>query len=146
MKRILLNLATLLAVSILPMLALTGTASAACAPDTSSKGQVEQSINISGGDCSGSGVTRIAAAAVEILSFVAGIAGIIMVILGGFKYITSGGESGKVANAKNTLMYALIGLIVAALAQLMVHYVINTANGVDECPGHSYARSDPRCV
>jgi hypothetical protein len=52
-----------------------------------------------------------------------------MIIIGGLKYITSGGESSNVSGAKNTIIYAIVGLIVVALAQFIVHFVLaNTAN------------------
>jgi len=47
-----------------------------------------------------------------------------MVVMGGFKYITSGGDGQKAAGAKNTLVYAVIGLVIAALAQVLVQFVI----------------------
>jgi len=53
---------------------------------------------------------------------------VIMIIVGGFRYITSGGESGNVSGAKNTLIYAIVGLVIVALAQIIVHYVLNTAS------------------
>jgi hypothetical protein len=51
-----------------------------------------------------------------------------MVIYGGFKYITSGGDSGKVTSAKNTIVYAAIGLVVVALAQFIVKFVLGKAS------------------
>jgi hypothetical protein len=51
-----------------------------------------------------------------------------MIIIAGFKYITSGGDTNKVASAKSTLTYAIIGIVVVALAQLIVHFVIKTAD------------------
>jgi hypothetical protein len=51
---------------------------------------------------------------------------VIMIIYGGFRYITSGGDSNRVGSAKNTLIYAIIGLIIVALAQLIVHFVLST--------------------
>ncbi len=66
---------------------------------------------------------------VNIFSVIVGIVAVIFVIYGGFRYITSGGDSGSVGNAKNTLIYALVGLVIVALAQLIVHYVLNTAAG-----------------
>ena len=47
-----------------------------------------------------------------------------MIIVGGIKYITSGGDSGNISGAKNTIIYAVIGLIIVALAQMLVHYVL----------------------
>lgn len=64
---------------------------------------------------------------VSVLSFIVGVAAVIMIIVGGFKYITSGGDSSSTASAKNTILYALVGLIVAVLAQVLVRFVINQA-------------------
>lgn len=69
-------------------------------------------------------VTQIAQDVINIFSWVVGIISVIMVIVGGFQYITSGGDSGKVTTAKNTIMYALIGIIIVALSQVMVKFVL----------------------
>lgn len=66
---------------------------------------------------------------VNILSLVIGIIAVFMVIIGGFSYITSGGNDQKVATAKNTILYAVIGLIIVAFAQLIVRFTISAANG-----------------
>jgi len=76
------------------------------------------------------GIGSIAAEAVNILSVVVGVVAVIMLIYGGFRYITSGGESGNVSNAKNTLIYAVVGLVIVALAQVIVHWVLNTSTGI----------------
>ena len=72
-------------------------------------------------------LSGIASKIVNIFSIIVGIVAVLMIIYGGFKYITSGGDSGNVSGAKNTLIYAIIGLIIVALAQIIVHFVINTA-------------------
>ena len=64
---------------------------------------------------------------VRILSVVVGIIAVIMIIVGGFHYITSGGDSNKVSTAKNTIIYAIIGLVIAVLAQVIVGFVIDQA-------------------
>ena len=61
---------------------------------------------------------------INIFSVIVGIVAVIMVIIGGFKFITSGGDSGKVTSARNTIIYAIIGLIIVALAQIIVKYVL----------------------
>lgn len=63
---------------------------------------------------------------VNILSVIIGIIAVIMIIFGGFRYITSGGAQDKVAGAKNTILYALIGLIIVALAQIIVRFVLSS--------------------
>ncbi len=80
-----------------------------------------------GGDPS-AGLAPLAEKIVNFFTIVVGAIAIIMVIFGGFRYITSGGDSGKVGSAKNTLIYAVVGLIIVALAQILVHFVINTAS------------------
>lgn len=78
------------------------------------------------GDGAGS-ITALAKKVVNIFSLIVGVVAVIFVIYGGFRYITSGGDSGNVGNAKNTLIYALVGLVIVALAQLIVRYVLTTA-------------------
>jgi hypothetical protein len=99
-----------------------------CADTSSSKGQVLLGAGeTSAGSCSGAGVSNIVGSVVSILSIVVGVAAVIMIILSGFRYITSGGDSNKVASAKSSLIYALVGLAVAALAQVIVHDVLHSA-------------------
>lgn len=97
-----------------------------------SKGAACQTLNNlngqSGGCGDSSGVTGIFHAVVSILSIVVGVASVIMVIVGGFKFITSSGDSQKAASARSTIVYALIGVAVAALAQVLVHFVLFQTN------------------
>lgn len=79
-------------------------------------------------DC-GTAAASLSNTVVTILSIVVGIVAVFMVVLAGFKYITSAGDSNKTASAKATLVYAIIGLVVVALAQIIVHFTINTAVG-----------------
>ena len=74
------------------------------------------------------GIKDLAKKVTNWFSIIVGAIAIIMIIYGGFRYITSGGDSGKVGNAKNTLIYAIIGLIIVALAQLIVRFVITQAD------------------
>jgi len=62
---------------------------------------------------------------VNILLFVIGAVSVIMIVIGGFKYVLSNGESAAVTSAKNTIFYAVIGLVVAALAYAIVQWVIS---------------------
>lgn len=54
-----------------------------------------------------------------------GITAVIAIIVGGFKFITANGDSGAVQSAKNIILYAVIGLIVALLAWAIVSFVVN---------------------
>jgi hypothetical protein len=112
-----------------------------------SKDQVLIGTAATGGDCDGSGVNNILSTVVSILSIVVGVAAIIMIIASGLKYVTSGGDSGKVASAKNTLIYALIGIAVAALAQFLVHFVLAQSSKatLPTCGAHQTPAKD-NCV
>ncbi len=70
-------------------------------------------------------VNEIITTVINIFSLVVGVVSVIMIIIGGLKYITSGGDSGNVSGAKNTILYAIIGLVIVALAQVIVRFVLN---------------------
>ena len=61
---------------------------------------------------------------VDILSIVGGIVTVIIIIVAGFKYITSGGDSAATASAKKTIIYGLVGLLVIILARSIVAFVL----------------------
>lgn len=61
----------------------------------------------------------------NIIALVTGIVAILFVLFGGFKYLTSSGESGKVQEAKNTIIYALVGLVVIVMARSIILFVLN---------------------
>ena len=63
---------------------------------------------------------------VNIMLFAVGILAVIMIIWGGIRYVLSGGDSGAVSSAKKTILYAVVGLIVAILAYAIVNFVITT--------------------
>ena len=60
--------------------------------------------------------------------FVGGIVAAVFIVVGGFNYMTSAGDASKVAKAKNTIIYALIGLVVCVLAFAIVNWAIGTLN------------------
>lgn len=70
-------------------------------------------------------VNNIITTVINIFSLVVGVVSVIMIIIGGLKYITSGGDSGNVSGAKNTILYAIIGLVVVALSQVIVRFVLS---------------------
>jgi hypothetical protein len=69
-------------------------------------------------------INSVITAVVNILSITIGVVSVIMIMVGGFKYVTSGGDSNSVSSAKNTIIYAIIGIVVAALAQALVNFVL----------------------
>lgn len=64
--------------------------------------------------------------------YAVGIISVIMLIWGGLKYVISGGDSKKVTDAKNTIIYAIIGLIIAILSFAIINFVISTVGTVTE--------------
>jgi hypothetical protein len=63
------------------------------------------------------------------LLFVVGALAVIMVIWGGLRYATSAGNAASVTAAKNTILYALVGLIIAFLAFAVVNWVLGALTG-----------------
>ncbi len=72
-------------------------------------------------------VDQIVTQIINIMSLVVAVVAVIMIIIGGLRYITSGGDTGNVTGAKNTILYAVVGLIVVALSQVIVRFVVDRA-------------------
>lgn len=68
---------------------------------------------------------------INTLLFAVGVLSVIMLIFGGLRYVISRGESKAVEAAKNTVLYAIVGLIVSILSYAIVNFVVNsfTTNG-----------------
>lgn len=62
---------------------------------------------------------------INVLLFVVGALSVVMIIVSGIFYVTSTGDAGRVAKAKNTLMYSIVGLVVSFLAYAIVNWVID---------------------
>ena len=58
--------------------------------------------------------------------YIVGVVAVIMLIIGGIRYVISGGDSKKVTDAKNTVLYAIIGLVIAVFAYAIVNFVITS--------------------
>jgi len=74
------------------------------------------------------GAGSIFTTVVNIMLFIIGALSVIMLIYGGIRYTTSAGDSGAVTSAKNTIMYAIIGLVVAFLAFAVVNWVLGSVS------------------
>lgn len=66
---------------------------------------------------------KIILAITDIALFLAGFLAVIMIIWGGFQFIFANGEPGTIANARKTILNAIIGLIIAILASQIVRFV-----------------------
>ena len=63
---------------------------------------------------------------VDILLFVLGAVCVVMIVIGGIKYATSQGDQTAVQNAKNTILYSIVGIVVALLAYAAVNFVLTS--------------------
>lgn len=67
--------------------------------------------------------------------YIVGIVAVIMLIIGGIKYVVSGGDAKKVTDAKNTVLYAIIGLVICFFAFAIVNFVILSLPSDQETTG-----------
>lgn len=74
-------------------------------------------------------IKKVLTTVINLFSLVVGFTAVLMIIVGGFKYITAGGDTGNVTAAKNTILYAVIGLVIVALAQFIVRFVLGRVTG-----------------
>jgi multisubunit Na+/H+ antiporter MnhB subunit len=58
--------------------------------------------------------------------FILGAIAVIMIVIGGIRYTTSNGDSGSIKSAKDTILYAVVGLVVAMLAYAIVNFVVQS--------------------
>ena len=70
------------------------------------------------------GIQNLLKLVINVFSVIVGFIAVVMIIYGGVKYITSGGDSNNISSAKNTIVYAIIGLVIVAIAQVIVHFVL----------------------
>ena len=61
---------------------------------------------------------------VRFIALIAGIAAVIVIIIGSIRFITSSGDSNSVSSAKQTILYALIGLVIIVIGQSIIAFVI----------------------
>lgn len=84
--------------------------------------QIDSSAKCDGS--SGSTIDKIIKWVVAIFTAVVGFAAVLMIIVAGFKFVTANGDSSAVASARSTVIYAVIGLVLVILAQVIVRFVI----------------------
>lgn len=63
---------------------------------------------------------------------VIGVIAIVMLVIGGIRYMVSGGDSKKITDAKNTVLYAIIGLIICLVSAIIVNTVIKTIDPLSD--------------
>lgn len=129
MKRIILSTLTLVSLTL---------AGLTLAPQTASPAYASAKDAVCGGISQAEGgegncpdqsnkIDNAIAAAVNLFSMIVGIVAVIVIIVSGFRYVTSGGDSSKISTAKTELIYAVVGLVIVAMAQAIVKFVLQKA-------------------
>ena len=68
---------------------------------------------------------------INVMLFIVGLLSVVMIIYAGIRYVMSRGDAGQVKDAKNTIMYAVIGLVISIFAYAIVNWVIFTATNTN---------------
>ncbi|MBQ6486427.1 hypothetical protein IJI76_01705 [Candidatus Saccharibacteria bacterium] len=74
-------------------------------------------------------LTGIIVTIINVIIGVIGFVAVLMIILGGVQYTTSAGDPGKVKKAKDTILYGIVGLVIALLAFAIVNFVLGAIGG-----------------
>lgn len=61
---------------------------------------------------------------INVLLYAIGILAVILIVIGGLKYVLSNGDQAQVTSAKNTILYSVVGLVIASLAYAIVNFVV----------------------
>jgi hypothetical protein len=107
------NLALVSAGTLLPTTIFAATSGAAC-----------DGAKAVGGDCTATGLSGSIQSIIDTTFYIIGAIAVLVIILGGIYYITSTGDAKRIQRAKDTILYAVIGLAVAILAKAIVGFVI----------------------
>lgn len=115
-------------------LALPNTAYAADPPPTT-EGKLCEGANIGGASCAANPkesdvpFQNRLATITNVILYLIGAVSVIVIIYGGFRYVTSTGDAARVKAAKDTIIYAIAGLVVAIMSYGIVNFVINQFGG-----------------
>lgn len=108
-------------------------ASAATIDDAKRQACIGAGGEYTGGQCveaggGGGSLEKTIKSITNVLVFIVGVASVILLIIGGLRYTLSGGDSGGVEGAKNTILFAIVGVIVAFMAYAIVNFVLGALN------------------
>ena len=81
------------------------------------------------GGTEGDSLPNIVGTVINTMLFIVGVLAVAMIIYSGIRYITAHGDKGQVESAKNTLIYSIVGLVVAIVAYAIVNWVIGLFDG-----------------
>ena len=85
---------------------------------------IQSQINSAGADTGAeTDVTNTVGTALNVVFGIVAIIAVVMIVIRGVSYATSQGDPGKVKKGKDTIMYGIIGMIIALLAFAIVNFV-----------------------
>lgn len=116
---------------LLPALLVVGIAALVVVPTVPASAADLDPCTLNPGMCAGkeTDVNNVFKTIVNVLLFIVGVIAVIMIIVSGVRYTASAGNANSVAGAKNTLMYSIIGLVVAIFAYAIVNFIVFKASG-----------------
>ena len=129
LTKIILSIATILGVITLPI---SSDSYAATCGDGTAAGEAQCSINAGETGSTTSSTTNkntiydTVGTVISVMLFIVGIICVIMIIWGGINYVTSSGASDQTKRARDTIVYALVGLVVAMVSWALVNWVFTS--------------------
>ena len=135
MKKIIKNISQILTGAGAAICLWTGKAMTVYAEDKSAVEQGAEAARATGMPAELIGDHGVFGRITNVILLIIGIVSVIMLIYGGLRYILSGGDSKKVTDAKNTILYSIIGLIISLLAYAIVNFVLTSVIGVNYIQG-----------
>lgn len=124
-KKLVTSVFTFLAIAIINLMPLANLPAQAASANICSQ-NVSAEVKAANG-CGGSSTTDLQNVIVTIINSVVAVLGlvaVVFIIVGGVNYMTSAGDASKIEKAKKTILYAVIGLVVCALAFAIVNFVV----------------------
>ncbi|MBQ7802662.1 hypothetical protein IJ380_02265 [Candidatus Saccharibacteria bacterium] len=107
------------------VLAIAG-AGAALIPASAAPGAVSNGLNSLQNEFGNTtNADTVVKSVINTILYVVGILAVVMIIMGGIQYTTSAGDQAKVTKAKNTILYGIVGLVIAVLAYAIVNFVLS---------------------
>jgi len=121
-KNVILSLTLLVAgCTVVPATVMSGSAFAATGD---AKDRICKGINNGGGCTTGEEFGDIMVNIVNIILYIVGAVAVLMLVIGGLRYVLSGGDSSQTKSAKDTILYAIIGIVIAFAAYAIVNFVV----------------------
>lgn len=121
LKKILLIVAAVMSIGLL----VAPVAGYAAVIDSETRSNILEGVPGDANDNAGKTINDTIKLVIDILSFVVGVVAVIAIIVAGLQFITANGDASKVSKARMSIMYAVVGLVVVAIAQVIVRFVVN---------------------